>query len=164
MFTHQGNDLAKDISEIICNPPDLKPTEKSKDYLKNMILTNDENREQMIEMPRYVKDKRISPLCWIYISETETEDAIKTINENKAMGLDDIPPALISNTTGIGKNEIFIKTLTSIHNLIWEKGIYPSDLKKDRIIIINKKGDKMDPGNFRLIAVHSPFRKILNRY
>ena len=60
------------------------------------------------------------------------------------------------------KNRSFTDTLLlPLFNAIFRAGYVPRVWKLDRRILLEKKGDRTDPMNYRPIAIHSVFRKLL---
>ena len=57
-------------------------------------------------------------------------------------------------------SDILILGLQKLFNKILKVGEFPSSWKIDRKVPIFKKGDKLDPNNYRPIAIHSVFRKV----
>jgi len=47
--------------------------------------------------------------------------------------------------------------------MILASGVYPLEWKSDRRIPLFKKGSKLNVTNFRMIAIHSVFRKLFNK-
>ena len=60
-----------------------------------------------------------------------------------------------------GQN-LLVKPLTKLFNLILCSQYYPSDWRKGRIIAIHKKGDASKPENYRGITLTSCLGKLFN--
>lgn len=89
-----------------------------------------------------------------------SEDEILNIINNKiknkrSSGPDSIPMDLFKRTA-----EAYIKQLTTLINLSFEMGTFPTDLKCAKVIPIFKKGDPALPENYRPIALTSCFSKV----
>ena len=95
-------------------------------------------------------------ICDRAISQKEVEDALKKLSPGKATGLDDIPPVLLCD-----RSKALTKALTYIFNDLLQSGTFPKQWKTDRRIVLYKKGGKTIVSNYRLIAIHSVFRKLL---
>ena len=91
-------------------------------------------------------------------THAELSFALHNIDTNKATGLDRIAPIFIK---ALRNNMIFREILLRIFNKILDTGHVPRQWKLDRRILLEKKGDNTDAMNYRPIAVHSIFRKIL---
>ena len=93
----------------------------------------------------------------------EVEKAVKTLKNNKACGWDKIAAESIKKG-GNAMNQMLLK----ISNLAWLEGKTPEDWSKGLITPVFKKGDKLDPANYRAITLLSIpgkvfCRMILNR-
>ena len=96
-----------------------------------------------------------SPLCDEPISTLEVRGALKALQEGKSIGLDDIAPEFLMQTS-----ESQTSNLSVLFSLVLESGLYP--WKVDRRIPIKKRGSSLDRSNYRWIAVQPVLRKILN--
>ena len=97
-----------------------------------------------------------SSLCDADITVDEVQKALKTISPGKATGLDDIPPALLSD-----RSTVLAQALVLAFSEILRSGEFPQEWKTDRRIPIYKSGGRASVGNYRLVAIHSVFRKII---
>ena len=88
----------------------------------------------------------------------EVEKAVKALKNNKACGWDKIAAETIKNG-GNAMNQMLLK----ISNLAWLKGKNPEDWSKGLITPVFKKGDKLDPANYRAITLLSIPGKVLCR-
>ena len=120
------------------------------------IFTHEDDRNDLrnFDATQYDNDQS-DPLCNKSISLKEVEDSLKTIGPNKASGLDDIAPIFLCD-----KSKILIQALQLIFNNILDTGKFPKKWKTDRRKPIFKSGDKTSVANYRLLAIHSVFRKI----
>ena len=96
-----------------------------------------------------------NPICDDSITVQEVTEALKPLENGKSAGLDDIPPALITD-----KSQALVKVLTYVFNEILSTGKFPEDWKQDRRCPLHKSGRKSDVDRYRLIAIHSVFRKV----
>ena len=92
------------------------------------------------------------------ISEDDIIDIIKSLNINKASGLDEISHHMLKNTV-----QTVYKPLHILFTKSLELGIYPSNWKIARVLPIFKKGDKNDPCNYRPISLLSTVGKVFER-
>lgn len=81
------------------------------------------------------------------ISNGELDSALKNSAGNKAPGPNGIPVEFYKNLT-----ENMKRALVKAFNKIYEEGAVPEDYLKATIFPIHKKGDKMDPANYRGIS------------
>ena len=135
------------------NYQEYKMQERESSYCLKMFY----NGEDLIELA----DEGLqsySPLCDEPISDHEVKEAIKSLEKGKATGLDDIPPDLI-----IAAKSQVRAHLVKIFNLILNSKTYPTEWKYDRRIPLFKSGNRLITSNFRMIAIHSVFRKLINK-
>ena len=86
----------------------------------------------------------------------EVTTAIDQLKSGKSPGLDGIPAELIQNT------EVACKA--AIHHLclvIWRTCTWPEDWKRQEFVMLFKKGNSKDCGNYRTIALISHTSKVL---
>ena len=86
----------------------------------------------------------------------EVENAVKTLKNNKACGWDRIAAETIKKG-GNTMNQMLLK----ICNLAWSERKTPKDWSKGLITPVHKKGDKLDPANYRAITLISIPGKVL---
>ena len=86
----------------------------------------------------------------------EVENAVKTLKNNKACGWDRIAAETIQKG-GNTMNQMLLK----ICNLAWSERKTPKDWSKGLITPVHKKGDKLDPANYRAITLISIPGKVL---
>lgn len=94
--------------------------------------------------------------------ESATEDTVlkklRALNPNKATGQDKIPARFLRDAA-----ESIASGLTHIINLSICQGQFPDDLKQARVIPLYKKGNKLDPGNYRPVSILSAVSKVIER-
>ena len=88
--------------------------------------------------------------------EKEISTIISGLNQNKASGLNSIPPKILS----ILKYDI-PKPLCMIFNLSFCTGIHPDILRIAKTIPVFKKGSRLQVSNYRPISLLSNINKIL---
>lgn len=98
-------------------------------------------------------------LCDDPITADEIKSAITSLEYGKAAGTDDIPPEFVMNPKGID----YLEGLCELFNHIFQSGRFPKAWKSDRRLPIPKKGSKIKAPNYRLIAIHSVFRKLFGK-
>ena len=88
----------------------------------------------------------------IFLSLTfvaDTECLINCIKPNKAIGPNSIPTKILREF----KTELS-ELLSDMINVSFNKGIFPDFLKVTNVIPIHKKGEQLDPNNYRLISLY----------
>ena len=88
----------------------------------------------------------------------EAEEAIKSLKNNKACGYDKIAAETLK-AGGLTMTQLLLKII----NLAWENGKIPEDWSKGLITPVFKKGDKLDPANYRAITLLSIPGKVFCR-
>ena len=72
------------------------------------------------------------------------------MNPNKASGPDELPARILKN---FGVH--LAPTLTAIYNQTVLQGVLPDDWKCANVMPLFKKGNRVDPGNYRLVSLTS---------
>ena len=88
------------------------------------------------------------------ITENEIQSCINRLKSHKAPGLDNILNEYIKISA-----DILMPIYLKIFNLIFSTGLFPDTWSQGLIIPIHKKGDKMNPDNYRGITLLSCFGK-----
>ena len=78
---------------------------------------------------------------------------------NKASGLNSIPTRILK----LFKKE-FSKRISDIINLSFNQSVFPNLLKIANVILIHKKGDKLDCNNYRPVSLLSNISKIFEKF
>ena len=100
-----------------------------------------------------------NPILGSPIREDEMDDAIKSIRNGKAAGIDGIYPDMITHL-GPKAREWLAKAMTDVGN----KGNYPHIWKQARVIAILKPGKPAtDPSSYRPISLLCCLYKLLER-
>ena len=140
--------------------PEYVLSQEEKVYIIDMGICDKDTLLEYEERYQEEKEEQ-SPLCFKEITNEETLSAMKILKDGKAIGLDDIAPLFIMNPKGEEEHDEVIENLTFLFNIIFETSYYPLEWKSDRRIIIYKSDGKTKVKNYRLIAIHSIFRKNL---
>lgn len=85
-----------------------------------------------------------------YITREEVVNAINKMKIRKSPGIDNITAEMLK--TG---GEPMVEMLLRIFNRVWEEERVPSDWAKMLVTPIHKKGNKLDPANYRAISLLS---------
>ena len=94
-----------------------------------------------------------------YMKLPELQRIIKSLDANKATGLDGISARLIKSTA-----HIISPSLLQIINISISTGQFPDALKLAKLIPIHKSGAKDDPANYRPISILSVLSKIIEKH
>ena len=88
----------------------------------------------------------------------DVEKVITSLSNSNSFGLDEIDTYIIK----LIKSEI-LPPLTHIVNISLSSSEFPSAWKKSKLIPLHKKGDSLNPKNYRPVAIIPIFSKILER-
>ena len=91
-----------------------------------------------------------------YLTEAELETCLKAMNNGRMPGWDGIPVEAYQNSLS-AKLELF-----RIVRLIWDTEVIPNDFVKGIFIMIYKKKDRNDFGNYRAICLLIHAYKLLS--
>ena len=83
---------------------------------------------------------------------------IKSLKNSRSTGLDNIDTYIIK----LVASDI-LPALTHVINLSISEGVFPCEWKKSKVVPLLKKGDSLDPRNYRPVALLPIFSKILER-
>ena len=97
----------------------------------------------------------------IFLSPTtpaDIESLTNCIKPSKAIGPNSIPTKILKEF----KCEL-LEPLSEMINVSFKKGIFPGFLKVANVIPIHKKGEKLDPNNYRHISLLSNINKLYEK-
>ena len=92
------------------------------------------------------------------IEKSEILKAVKKLKNRKAARIDSITAEVIKNA-----GQPMIDMLHKIFNTVWKHKQTPKDWAKMLVTPIHKKGDKLNPGNYRAISLLSIPGKVFSR-
>ena len=92
------------------------------------------------------------------ISTEQVLGIIKALKNSKSTGLDNLDTYIVKLVT-----PIILPALTHVINLSIRDGDFPSIWKKSKVVPLLKKGDALNPKNYRPVALLPIFSKILER-
>ena len=110
------------------------------------------------EFKRYLPPSISNSIHVAEISAIEIGDIIDKLPNKKSFGIDGISPFVLKLC------KIFIvPPLQYIFNLSLNNGVFPSSLKKSKIVPLLKKGSRLDCANYRPITITSTVSKIFEK-
>ena len=159
--TRKLNRLIKQLSKK-SNPSPIMP---AKDLSGNTILSTDqllsawnEFLTKKFQIPDIDLDKQyehtVSPED--HLSTEELEECLKSMNTGRAPGWDEIPIEAYQNSIS-AKTELF-----RLVKLIWDSEVVPPNLVKGIFIMLYKKKDRNNFGNYRAICLLIHAYKLLS--
>lgn len=92
------------------------------------------------------------------ITNDEILEAINTLKNGKSASADMISNEMIKHAA-----VILLNPLNKLFNLILSRGIFPGIWNESFLVLLHKKGDKFDPGNYRAISISSNLGKLFNK-
>ncbi|GAB0190170.1 mitochondrial enolase superfamily member 1 [Grus japonensis] len=85
-------------------------------------------------------------------------DLLHHLDTHKSMGMDGIHPRVLREL-----EEVLTKPLSIIYQQSWLTREVPIDWTLANVMFIYKKGQKEDPGNYRLVSLTSVPRKVMEQ-
>ena len=119
------------------------------------VFTN-ENNDNVPILPDRNNDNFI---CDLVLTKEAVLGKLENLNPNKAMGPDKIPPIILKELSG----ELCFP-LTVIYNKSLSERKLPSDWKSAQITALFKKGNELEPGNYRPVSLTCVSCKILESF
>ena len=156
--TNTNNKIAlinNDQNEIITNNIDMANT-----FNKTFTEMGEKLAEKIVPDHNYSPKRKILQNS-IYISYTdkyEITDIINSLKNKKSPGFDNIQGETLKHIV-----QYICDPLTYIINIIIDTGIVPSAFKTSVVRPIYKKGNKLDPSNYRPISLITNFAKIFEK-
>ena len=92
------------------------------------------------------------------IQQDEIRKAVSSLRNGKSSSLDMISNEMLKNGTSV-----LIKPLNKLFNLVLSNGLFPKIWNESLLVLIHKKGDKLDPSNYRGISITSNLGKLFNK-
>ena len=99
-----------------------------------------------------------SSLFFDPVTPGEIERKILLIPKNKTYGLYSCPIRILTDARCVISGPLSI-----IINISVQKGIFPSKLKKAKVVPVYKNDDETEPGNYRPISLLSIFNRIFEK-
>ena len=111
------------------------------------------------DIPKRLPQHPVASALGIEPKEEEIATAMKAMANAKAVGPDGLPAELLK--LGLQQDRTILRELHRLTILIWRQGKVPRQWKDAVIIVLHKKGDKTECGNYRGISLVSHAGKIL---
>jgi hypothetical protein len=119
-----------------------KPSEEAFcKHFQRLLNPSNEKRYYEIQQPKYI------PLLDDPIMPNEVLEAIEEMKMGKAAGLDGVTPDLLKFL-----HDEWIVELTDLFNRVFVTE-YPTQWNNAKMFTLYKKGDRLDPGNYRGISI-----------
>lgn len=96
-----------------------------------------------------------SKFDFTYVNESEINYILKTLDTDKAVGVDMIPPRVLKDAANI-----LTKPLTNLINESLKENTFPSNAKVAYVLPFYKKDERSDKKNYRPISVLSSLSKV----
>ena len=112
-----------------------------------------------INFKSFLKDANSKSMYFVPIKPSEVLDIVNAFDNNKSPGSDDIHPRVFKQSI-----TFILKPLCNIFNLSLERGIFPQNLKRAKVIPVYKKGEHNKLNNYRPISLLSIFSKTLENW
>ena len=131
--------------------------ETMSEFFKNMNGSpdNEEHESENVAQPEIVNTVDDQHILNRIITENEIQPCVNRFKNSKAPGPDNI----LNEYTKISA-DILMPIYLKVFNLIFSTGLFPDTWSQGLIIPIHKKGDKMNPGNYRSITLLGRFSKL----
>ena len=111
------------------------------------------------DIPKRLPQHPVASALGIELTEEEIATAMKATANAKAVGPDGLPAELLK--LGLQQDRTILRELHRLTILIWRQGNVPQQWKDAVIIVLHKKGDKTECGNYRGISLVSHAGKVL---
>ena len=165
--THSGMGKNKLSVDQVYKPETQEPETDPKGRLK---IWADHFRKLSIAGPKgselpigneigHLTDETDSHISW-----TEVQSVLKGMRKGKAAGNDMVPGEiykLVENETAASSH--LARSMLMMLNNIYDGQGFPSEWKDCTVVPIFKKGDKLDPNNYRGIALINTLLKVLTK-
>lgn len=140
------SNLKSKTGKVVSKRPEI--INEATEFYKNLYA--DETAES------YIFHTSTDPICKILKSEIRY--AIQSQKNNKAPGEDNITNEFLKSTL-----KAVLSPLQILLNNIIETGVTPNQWSKSVIMLLHKKGDKNDLGNYRPISIMSNIYKVFSK-
>jgi len=145
--------MIKSATRKVTPPPEIE-IDVWKNYFEQIYQHSAETHEDVVPHFEEVIDH---PELDAQISSAEVDSAIRRIKTGKAPGLDDLPGECFR--TACSK---IVPFLTTLFNNLFDTHYFPRRWLESVIVPIHKKGNKLDPDNYRGISLLPILSKIFS--
>ena len=128
------------------------------DKIKNLQNRLPSNLGDPLEYARQLMSSRTSILTLKPVYPEEVGKIVRSLNNSNSTGLDNIDIGILKLIL-----EDILPSLTRIINLSLNSSTFPDSWKKAKVIPLLKKGDPLDPKNYRPVALLSVMSKVLEK-
>ena len=106
----------------------------------------------------YLKNRQMNSLYLHPTNTSEILEIISKLDNNKAPGDDEISGKILKCCPAL-----FSELISHLANVVMTTGKYPNKLKMGKVVPIFKKGNRLDPTNYRPINLLSTINKIIEK-
>lgn len=166
--THAKRTSKKVSVDLVYKPgthiPETVPGERLKiwaDHFRQLSLSgpNGAEQEEITSSNSDITEITDCPITW-----TEVSSVLKSMRKGKAAGNDMVPGEvykLVENETE--PNSQMAKSILLLLNNIYNGNDFPLEWRDCTVVPVFKKGDHMDPNNYRGIALINTLLKVLTK-
>ena len=148
-FSHDPDENAKLSHEFNAHFANVATNVRKKNGLHDIPIENSNE-----SLPFHVRHQfEFSLVC-----EDEVLKHLYSLKNTKSVGIDNISSFILKTSA-----PVIVKSLTYLINKSLLEGIFPNRWKTAKIIPVFKKGDKMQPDNYRPISLLSCASKVLEK-
>jgi hypothetical protein len=109
-------------------------------------------------LPDETSEDNNNTLETLNVTEEDVYQILKSLDTNKAIGLDGVSPKLLKLCA-----EEIVPSLTRLFNLSLQSGIFPESWKHANVMPLYKKGNSKDINNYRPVSLLSCISKVFER-
>jgi endonuclease/exonuclease/phosphatase (EEP) superfamily protein YafD len=166
--THSGRTRNKMSADLVYKPetrvPETDPSERLKiwaDHFRKLSIAGPIGaaQEEIVNSDRDIGVITDCPITWLEVSEV-----LKAMRKGKAAGNDMIPGEvykLVENETEPISQ--MSKSMLTLLNNIYNGNEFPIEWRDCTVVPIFKKGDHLDPNNYRGIALINTLLKVITK-
>ena len=116
------------------------------------------NNTDPLQVLRESMSERTCSLAFRPVHPDEVLEIIRNLKNSKSSGLDEVDTYIVKLIAGD-----ILPALTHVINLSIKEASFPTSWKRSKVIPLLKKGDKLDPKNYRPVALLPILSKVLER-
>jgi hypothetical protein len=146
-----------EISTLLVNGVAISDSCSKAEILNNYFASHSDIDTKHARLPveNQIADAKLENIC---ITENDVNDILKSLDTNKAYGVDGISPRLLKMVSA----EI-TPSLTKLFNMSLHKGIFPDIWKQANVMPLFKKGKHSDINNYRPVSLLSSISKVFEK-